>query len=88
VCGRSLAFILIGSIFRRISGERHRHQHEQAFLVGGVEKKPLVSGVVEFNTMHEDPIVHQLLPCLNVDLGARSLVSGVDCNDMGNTPIR
>jgi hypothetical protein len=57
VGGRSLAFILIGSIFERISGERHRHQHEQAFLAGGVEKKPLISGVAEFNMKHEDLIV-------------------------------
>jgi hypothetical protein len=57
VGGRSLAFILIGVIFGGISGERHRRQHEQAFLVGGVEKKPLVSGVTEFNLKHGDPIV-------------------------------
>jgi hypothetical protein len=54
--------ILIGSIFGRISGERHRHQHEQSFLVGGVEKKPLVSGVVTFNMAQEDPIVYPTLP--------------------------
>jgi hypothetical protein len=62
VGGRSLAFILIGSIFGRIAGERHRRQREQAFLVGGVEKKPLVSGVAEFNTMHEEPIVYPTSP--------------------------
>jgi hypothetical protein len=37
--------------------------------------------------MQEDPIVAQLLPRLNVDLGARSLVSGVDCNDPEKSPI-
>jgi hypothetical protein len=58
VGGRFLAFILIGLIFERISGERHRRQREQEFFVGGVEKKPLVSGVAEFYTKREDPIVH------------------------------
>jgi hypothetical protein len=42
--GRFLALILIGR-----SLEALQHQREQASLVGGVEKKPLVSGVVEFN---------------------------------------
>jgi hypothetical protein len=36
--------------------------------------------------VHEDPIVTQLLPRLIVDLGARSLVSGVDCNDPEKYP--
>jgi hypothetical protein len=37
----------------------------------------------------EDSIVSPTLsPYTNVDLGARSLVSGVDCNDSENTPIR
>jgi hypothetical protein len=44
-----LPFILIGLIFGRISVDGHRRQREQKSLVGGVEKKPLVSGVVEFN---------------------------------------
>jgi hypothetical protein len=36
----------------------------------------------------EDPIVYLTsLPRLNVDLGARSLVSGVDCNDPEKFPI-
>jgi hypothetical protein len=35
-----LPFILIGSIL-----DVHHRQREQEFLVGGVEKKPLVSGV-------------------------------------------
>jgi hypothetical protein len=42
---------------------------------------------VEFNMAHEDPIVTQLLPRLIVDLGARSLVSGVDCNDPEKYPV-
>jgi hypothetical protein len=36
----------------------HRRQREHKSLVGGVEKKPLVSGVVEFNLAQEDPIVY------------------------------
>jgi hypothetical protein len=35
--------------------EDHR-RCEQASLVGGVKKKPLVSGVAEFNMAHEDLI--------------------------------
>jgi hypothetical protein len=67
------------------------HQHEQASLVGGIEEKPLVSGVEEnrstlrfgnVNMKREDSIVSPtLFPYTSVDLGARSLVSGVDCND-------
>jgi hypothetical protein len=38
-------------------GKHHRRHHEQAFLIGGVEKKPLASGVAEFNMAREDPIV-------------------------------
>jgi hypothetical protein len=50
-------------------------------------RKPLVSGVAEFNMKHEDPIVSPTLsPYTSVDLGARSLVSGVDCNDPENYP--
>jgi hypothetical protein len=67
--------------------EVHLHQREQESLVGGVKNKPLISGVATINTMQEDPIVAQLLPRLNVDLGARSLVSGVDCNDPEKSPI-
>jgi hypothetical protein len=69
---------------------RH-HKREQAFIVGGVEKKSLVSGVEKnrstlrsgnVNMKHEDSIVSPtLFPYTSVDLGARSLVSGVDCND-------
>jgi hypothetical protein len=69
---------------------RH-HQREQAFIDGGVEKKSLVSGVEKnrstlrpgnVNIKREDSIVSPTLsPYTHVDLGARSLVSGVDCND-------
>jgi hypothetical protein len=52
VGGRSLAFIPIGSIFGSSSSST-----KQEPLVGGVEKKPHVSGVTEFNMVHEDPIV-------------------------------
>jgi hypothetical protein len=38
--------------------------------------------------MHEDPIVYPTPPRLIVDLGTRSLVSGVDYNDPKNIPIR
>ena len=37
--GVLLPFNLIGSIFGRLLMEAHRHQHEQDFLVSGVEKK-------------------------------------------------
>jgi hypothetical protein len=37
--------------------------------------------------VQEDSVVTQLLPRLIVDLGARSLVSGVDCNDPEKSPI-
>jgi hypothetical protein len=84
---RSLAFILIGSIVRRISTERHHRQCEQESLVGGIEKEPLVSGVAAINTVYEDPIVYPTSPLLIVDLGARSIVSGVDCNDPEKSPI-
>jgi hypothetical protein len=73
------------------------HQREQAFIVGGVEKKSLVSGVEKnrstlrpgnVNMKREDSIVSPTLsPCTSVDLGARSLVSGVDCNDPEKSPI-
>jgi hypothetical protein len=53
-----LPFILIGLIFGRISLDGHHRQCEQNSLVGGVEKKPLVSGVMEFNLAQEDPIVY------------------------------
>jgi hypothetical protein len=67
--------------------EVHHHQCEKASLVGGVEKKPLVSGVTEFNMAREDSIVSPILfPHTNVDLGARSLVSGVDCNNQEKFP--
>ena len=36
--GRSLAFYLIGPIFRRISTDEHHHRREQELLVSGVEK--------------------------------------------------
>jgi hypothetical protein len=38
------------------SSEVHHHRCEQEFLVSGVEKKPLVSGVAKFNMTREDPI--------------------------------
>jgi hypothetical protein len=43
---------------------------------------------VEFNMTLEDLIVYlTLFPYTSVDLGARSLVSGVDCNDPEKSPI-
>jgi hypothetical protein len=43
---------------------------------------------VEFNMEKEDPIVYlTLTPYTSMDLGARSLVSGVDCNDPVKSPI-
>jgi hypothetical protein len=82
--GRSLAFYHN----RFVSSEGLCHRCEQEPLVGGVEKESLVSGVADFNTPQEDPIVTQLLPLphLNMDLGARSLVSGVGCNDPKKIP--
>jgi hypothetical protein len=53
VGGRFLAFYPN----RFVSSEGHHRQHEQASLIGGVEKKPLVSGVAEFNMAREDQIV-------------------------------
>jgi hypothetical protein len=53
VGGRFLAFILLGPF-----SEVHHRQCEQESLVGGVENKPLVSGVAGFNMKHEDPIVY------------------------------
>jgi hypothetical protein len=62
VGGRSLAFILIGLIFGRILGERYLRQCEQASLVGGVEKKLLVSAVLRNNKAREDRIVYPTSP--------------------------
>jgi hypothetical protein len=42
--------------------EVHHRQRELKFLVGGVEMKPLVTGVVEFNMVYEDPIVYPTPP--------------------------
>jgi hypothetical protein len=65
VGGRSLAIILIGSIL-----DVHHRQREQEFLVGRVEKKPLVSGVEKnrstlrsghVNMKREDSIVSPTL---------------------------
>ena len=77
--GRSLAFYLIGSTFERISTDGHRHRHEQECFVSGVEKT---------NMEREDSIVYLalLLTDGSVDLGARSLVSGVGCNVRGFSP--
>jgi hypothetical protein len=55
-----LPFNLIGPIFGGFLAEDYRHC-EQAFLVGAVEKEPLVSGVAEFNMAQEDPIVYPTL---------------------------
>jgi hypothetical protein len=66
--------------------EAHHRYREQSSLVGGAEKKPLVSGVARINTVQEDSIVYPTPLRLIVDLGARSLVSGVDCNDSKNSP--
>jgi hypothetical protein len=92
-----LPSILIGPIIEGTLVERHHRQYEQEFLVGSVEKKPLVSGVEEnrstlrsgnVNMKREDSIVSPTLsPYTSVDLGARSLVSGVDCNDLEKSPI-
>jgi hypothetical protein len=68
-----------------------RHcQCEQESFVGGVEEKSLISGVTEFNIKYEDSIVSPTLsPYTSVDLGASSLVSGVDCNHPDKkSPIR
>jgi hypothetical protein len=76
--------------------EVHHRQREQEHFVGGVEKKPFVSGVEKnrstlrsgnVNMKREDSIVSPTLsPYTSVDLGARSLVSGVDCNDPEKFP--
>ena len=68
--GRSLAFYPIGPIFERISTEGHLHRREQ---------EPLVSGVEKINQVRKDSIDYLtlLFPDGSVDLGARSLVSGV-----------
>ena len=73
------AFILIGSIFGRILTDELRHRCEQESLVSGVEK---------INLAKEDSIVNLSLlpPGGSVDLGARSLVSGVGCNARGFSP--
>ena len=77
--GRSLSSILIGSILEEISTEGHCHRREQETLVSGVEK---------FYMEREDSIVYLslLLPGGGVDLGVRSLVSGVGCNVPGSSP--
>jgi hypothetical protein len=69
----------------------------RASLVCGVEKKSLVSGVKKnrstlrpgnVNIKHEDSIVSPTLsPYTSVDLGARSLVSGVNCNDQEKSSL-
>jgi hypothetical protein len=94
VGGRSLAFYPN----RFVSSKVHHHQREQEPLVGGVEKRSLISGVEEnrstlrsgnVNMKREDSIVSPTLsPYTSMDLGARSLVSGVDCNDPEKSPIR
>jgi hypothetical protein len=43
---------------RFVSSEGLHCQCEQASLVGGVEKKPLVSGVARINTVYKDLIVY------------------------------
>jgi hypothetical protein len=93
VGGRFLAFYPN----RFVSSEGLHRQCEEEFLVGGVEKKPLVSGVEKnrstlrlgnVNIKREDSIVSPTLsPYTSVDLGARSLVSGVDCNDPEKSPL-
>ena len=77
--GRSLPSILIGSILEAISTEGHCHRREQ---------EPLVSGVEKVNMAPEVSIVNLALlpPDGSVDLGARSLVSGVGCNAPGFSP--
>jgi hypothetical protein len=52
--------------------EGQRHQREQESFIGGVEKKPLVSGVAEFYMKREDPIVYPTPP------SALSWISGRD----------
>ena len=77
--GRSLAFYPIGSIYGRIPTNGHRHRRKQ---------EPLVSGVEKINMTLEDSIVNLALlpPGGSVDLGVRSLVSGVGCNVPGLSP--
>jgi hypothetical protein len=51
-------------------------------LVSGVEKNRSTLRSGNDNMKREDSIVSPTLsPYMSVDLGARSLVSGVDCND-------
>jgi hypothetical protein len=69
------------------TSEVHHHQHEQESFVGGVEKDALVGGVDRINTMQEDSLASPTLsPYTSVDLGARSLVGGVDCNGPEKSP--
>ena len=80
--GRYLSFNLLGSIF----GSRLRD--EQQPLVSGVDKfkvdlESLVSGVEKISMEHEDSKVTPLLVVSAWIVGARSLVSGVDCNAPG-----
>ena len=67
------------SDFGSILMEGHLHRREQ---------EPLVSGVEKIYTMLEDSIVNLALLLLDgsVDLGARSLFSGVGCNAPGFFP--
>ena len=64
---------------RMISTDEHRHRREQ---------EPLVSGVEKITMAPEDSIVFTpLFPHGgSMDLGARSLVSGVGCNVPGFFP--
>ena len=76
---RTLAFYPNRFDLESISTEGHRHRREQ---------EPLVSGVEKNNMAREDSIVYLalLLHGGSVDLGARSLVSGVGCNVPGFFP--
>jgi hypothetical protein len=83
-----LTFNLIGPIFGGVSTKGHR-QREQEPLVGGVEKKPLVSGVMEFNLTQEDPIVYPTpSPGLSWISGQDPLLVVSIVTTRENTPIR
>jgi hypothetical protein len=84
VGGRSIAFYPNRVVLREVIDVNMSHHP----LLVVSRRRPLVSGVAEFNMAQKDLIVYPTsLPRLNVDLGARSLVSGVDCNDPEKSPI-
>jgi hypothetical protein len=87
VGGRSLAFYPIRFDLWKDLKEKHIVVNMSKHPLLVVSRRTFVSGVAKINTLQQDPIVTQLLPRLHMDLGARSFVSGVDCNDPGKSPI-